>query len=272
MRPVAPERGEGFLSPLFRLEKWLEGKVERFFGPRESVQPIEIARRMVRAMEEQRRISVQRTYVPNAFVVYVSQEDLAVLESFLGTLEQDLASHVRAAARRQEFAFPGPISVAFEADGALGRGETRVQVQFQESAEPSDAGEPVGDTGPYVRAAAAPVSPPSMDETRAYKAPGQPAVWRVSAEEGPDAGSVFTVRLPASIGRRQGCDIQLHDPKVSRLHARLELAADAVVLVDADSTNGTRLNGRLVQRAPVTPGDHVELGSTRLVIHPAGGD
>jgi hypothetical protein len=257
-----------------RLEKWLEGRVERFFGPRESVQPIEIARRMVRAMEEERRISVQRTYVPNAFVVYVSEGDLAELESFVFTLEQDLANHVQAAARRQGFAFPGPIAVAFEADNTLNRGETRVEVQFQESPEGEidDSEAQSSDTGLYIRAgASASAIEVNMDETKAYRAVGKTPIWRLSVEEGPDEGNAYVVRLPASIGRRQGCDVQLHDPKISRLHARLELDAEGVVVVDADSTNGTRLNGRFVRRATVAPGDRVELGSTRLVIHPERG-
>lgn len=274
MRPVAPKgRGEGFLSLLLRVEKWLESNIERFFGPRECVQPIEIARLMVRAMEDQRRISVHRTYVPNDFLIYVSKDDLAELQSFAHTLEQDLANHARAAARRLNLAFPGPVTVGFEADSGLNRGQARVQVQFMEGEEDEDSPpHEVDDTGTFVPKSPA-SAPVSMEKTRGYKSlVAKPTIWRVAVEEGPDAGAAFSVGLPAVIGRRQGCDIQLHDPKVSRLHARLEMGTETPIIVDADSTNGTRLNGRLVRRASVGLEDRIEIGTTRLTITPAGGD
>jgi hypothetical protein len=260
------------LSLLLRVEKWLESKIERFFGPRECVQPIEIARLMVRAMEDQRRISVQRTYVPNSFLIYVSQDDLVELQTFAHTLEQDLANHVKAAARRHNLAFPGPVSVDFRADSELNRGQARVQAQFVE-------GDEIDDVYAYKEEEPSVPGIPeetmvSMDKTKGYKnlVTDRPVIWRVTVDEGPDAGAAFSVRLPATIGRRQGCDIQLRDPKVSRVHARLEMGAESPVIIDADSTNGTRLNGRLVRRASVGPEDRIEIGATRLKIAPAGGE
>ncbi len=244
-----------------RVEKWLETHIERLFGPRESVQPVEIARRMVRAMEDQRRISVRHVYVPNNFTVYVSGEDLQGLNSFSHTLSQDLANHVQVAARQQAFAFPGPLEVIFRPDAALSRGEYRIEARFVEgdSAEAADA--------------EAPVEEADASATRLYRADEQSrSLWRVVVEAGPDKGAAYTVRLPASIGRRQDCDIQLSDPKISRVHARFEAADTGVVLIDAGSTNGTRLNGELVRRTAVQAGDQVELGSTRLTIRPAGGE
>lgn len=272
---------------LLRIEKWLENLVERFFGPRESVQPIEIARRMVRVMEDQQRISVNRTYVPNAFDVHVCKEDLVELESIMHTLGQDLANHVKAAAQRQSFAFPGPVTVQFAAETGLSRGETRIVAQFVEGPEESapnadspdgtaakaEAAVQPGDTGRYRPQTGTSVDAAPIDSTQLYKTGRKPAgAWRVVVDEGPDSGADYTVRLPASIGRRQGCDIQLHDPKVSRLHARLEQEADGVVLIDTDSTNGVRLNGRIIRRAQVSAGDRVEIGATRLTIKSAGGE
>lgn len=257
------------MSLLLRLEKWLESKVEGFFGPRECVQPIEIARLMVRAMEDERRISVHRTYAPNDFTIYVSKVDLVELQSFAQTLEQDLANHVEAAARRLNLAFPGPVTVSFEADPNLSRGKAQVETKFTEAEGESSPSVP-GDTGRFVSKHSAP-TPVSMEPTRGYRSI-RATHWQVSVEEGPDTNATFSIRLPATIGRQQGCDIQLHDPKVSRLHARLEMGEQGLVVVDANSTNGTRLNGRLVRKAMINPGDQVEIGATRLVIAPIGGE
>ena len=258
-----------------RMEKWLETHIERLFGPRESVQPVEIARRMVRAMEDQRRISVNRVYVPNSFNVYVSVEDLQGLVSFSNTLSQDLANHARVAARRQSFAFPGPLEVDFLPDSTLSRGEYRIETHFVEGEAEVNSAEPEDEVIQSVDEAPASLRHESEDkgETRMYRAEeSSRTLWRVTIEDGPDKGVVFTVRLPASIGRRPDCDIKLRDPKVSRIHARFEANDSGVVLVDTGSTNGTRVNGTLAKQAPVHPSARVELGSTRLTIRPAGGE
>jgi len=275
------------LNLLLRIEKWLEGNIERFFGPRESVQPIEIARRMVRAMEEQQRISVQRTYVPNVFDIHVCKEDYAELESLLGTLTQDLANHVRAAAQRQGYAFSGPIEVRFAVEESLKRGETRIEALFVESEEEQESAEVAvesdvagsgekaaqedGHTGRY-RTRRTESEAESMQSTQMYRAGKRQYTLMIRIEGGPDSGTDFTVNVPATIGRRQGCDIQLRDQKVSRMHARLERTNEGLVIIDTDSMNGVRVNGRVVSQASLHSGDIIELGSTRLVLHVQGGE
>lgn len=246
-------------NQLMRLEKWLETHIERLFGPRESVQPVEIARRMVRAMEDQRRISVNCVYVPNNFTVYVSEEDLHGLSSFASTLGQDLANNVRTTARRQSYAFTGPLNVTFLSHADLGRGEYRIEATFVEGEVEEEREEtPAKQSG---------------SETRLYRADESGrSLWQVTIATGVDMGATYTVRLPASIGRRSDCDIQLRDPKVSRVHARIEADKTGVALVDAESTNGTRVNGSLIRRVTIRPEDIVEIGTTQLSITPAGGE
>jgi FHA domain/Domain of unknown function (DUF1707) len=78
-----------------------------------------------------------------------------------------------------------------------------------------------------------------------------------------DMGTTFT------IGRHQGCDLQIADMSVSRLHARLARDAEGWLLTDLGSTNGTRLNGwRVRQTVPVRAGDLVRFGSVDFVMAP----
>jgi pSer/pThr/pTyr-binding forkhead associated (FHA) protein len=67
-----------------------------------------------------------------------------------------------------------------------------------------------------------------------------------------------------SIGRTTTNDIVLNDVRVSRNHARLECGTSGVVLVDLGSANGTRLNGILIERATLKPGDTISFGSQQL--------
>lgn len=80
------------------------------------------------------------------------------------------------------------------------------------------------------------------------------------------AGHVFP--LPGEvnlIGRDLECSVSLHnDRTASRLHARIVLEDDGHVLYDQGSANGTYVNGALVRRCLLAPGDIVQCGSTRL--------
>jgi len=67
-----------------------------------------------------------------------------------------------------------------------------------------------------------------------------------------------------TIGRAMNNDIVLGDARVSHTHSRLECTPQCVYITDLGSSNGTRLNGSLVTRASLSPGDVINLGSTTL--------
>ncbi len=84
---------------------------------------------------------------------------------------------------------------------------------------------------------------------------------------GPEKGR--TVELAAGktlvVGRGEDCDVQLADPRASRVHCKLQVADDGVTLTDAGSTWGTRLNGVAVKdQQRLKAGDVIELGETQL--------
>lgn len=66
------------------------------------------------------------------------------------------------------------------------------------------------------------------------------------------------------IGRHDSCDIVLADPSVSRRHARVIFRDGSWIIQDLASTNGTAVNGAMVGRCALRPGDHVALGTERL--------
>jgi len=84
-------------------------------------------------------------------------------------------------------------------------------------------------------------------------------------------GAERTLDLPdgtKTIGRGRENDYQIDDLKASRVHARLQVTAGRLEVVDLGSTNGTFLNGeRLVPNTPhpVAPGDELIFGKTRFV-------
>jgi len=67
------------------------------------------------------------------------------------------------------------------------------------------------------------------------------------------------------IGRDKESEVCLaNDPTVSRLHARITLEDDGHSLSDEASSNGTYVNGVLVSRCMLMPGDLIQVGSTQL--------
>lgn len=67
-----------------------------------------------------------------------------------------------------------------------------------------------------------------------------------------------------TVGRGAHCDIRLEDQGVSRQHCSFERRGDQIVVRDLRSANGTFVNDRRVDLAPLDPGDQVRLGYTWL--------
>ena len=83
-----------------------------------------------------------------------------------------------------------------------------------------------------------------------------------AAESG---GRQFTIDSDTTIGR-EGTEIVLDDPTVSRTHAEIRLTGDGATVEDLSSTHGTFVNDeRVMGRRALVTGDRVRFGSTVLV-------
>jgi len=70
---------------------------------------------------------------------------------------------------------------------------------------------------------------------------------------------------PVSIGREEGNTLRLNDERVSRFHAKVQLDQGDLILTDLESTNGTKVNGNLVQIHRLRHGDCVTIGRSVLL-------
>lgn len=99
-----------------------------------------------------------------------------------------------------------------------------------------------------------------------------PPMWILQGSA--DDAESFTFRIPQgavrTIGRAQRADIILDVALVSRLHCRLEAGANTVAVVDLESTNGTFVNDKRVDRAMLTAGDRLRVGRVELTVERAG--
>lgn len=83
---------------------------------------------------------------------------------------------------------------------------------------------------------------------------------------GPSAGDRHPISDGQTIGRGRSAGIRIHDPRASRLHARIRLRGGIATVEDLRSKNGLRLNGVRVDRRPcvLRPGDELLVGETLL--------
>ena len=163
------------MSVLRSIEQKIEGLFEGMFGRafRTHVQPVELARKLAKEMDEHRTISVSRVYVPNEYSVYLSEADREQFTGYEGSLIGELQDYLVEHARRESYALLTPPKVLMLTDADLSIGEFGIATRVVQ---------PEGKRGPALDEPAAQVEPGA---TMIYKAkPPQPTEAVSPAELG----------------------------------------------------------------------------------------
>jgi FHA domain-containing protein len=154
------------MSVLRTIEHTIEGIVERTFGRafRSHLQPVELARKLAREMEENKTVSVSQVYVPNEYTVYLSPHDRERFASFEASLTAELAAYLAAYARGEGLALLSQPEVVLTTDEALRVGEFGIACRTVDppeyrAEEPAPAEEAVPAAAPAAPAAAEPEGP-----------------------------------------------------------------------------------------------------------------
>ena len=244
------------MSVLRNLEAKLEGLVEGAFSRafKSQVQPVEIARKLAKEMEEAKSVSLSRTYVPNQFWVYLSPDDRGRFDTYEDGLKKELSDYLLEHARTHGLALLTRPTVELETDDRLGLGEFGIQAKLVKPAESGEEVEAVegdfGHTMVYSTTGARRVESPRQETSRALLV-GEDKRTVVSGD-------------PFVIGRSRECDLVLDDPNVSRRHAELRREDGGWAVRDLGSTNGIKLNGQRSRGGRLNPGDEITLGLSRL--------
>jgi hypothetical protein len=132
------------------LERVFERSTARLF--RAHVQPVQLERRVERAMERARSGSGGRTVVPGRYRVRVQPDDLRTVADQAGgaeALASRLADAALTFARAHAYHLPGRPGVSLVADPSLARGQVEVDA-VAESARRSPVSQPAGAPAPSV--------------------------------------------------------------------------------------------------------------------------
>ena len=247
--------------PVLRtIESKIEGLFEGIFGRafRTHVQPIELARKLVKEMDDHRNVSVSRVYVPNEYTVYLSPEDRKQFAGYEGSLVGELQEYLAEHARRERYALLGEPQVAVRTDADLAVGEfgiaTRMIAPEHEVPPPPARPEQPAPTVVYRTSAVAPVAAPPVPEP-------EPEVVTLTV-----AGQTHSLsKARVVLGRSREADVRVADESISRRHAEIRHEDGAYWLVDLGSMNGSRVNGKRVDRERLDDGDRITIGSTEIV-------
>ncbi len=111
---------------------------------------------------------------------------------------------------------------------------------------------------------------PTLRERPLAAAPASVPILHVLFSAGTVGSSAQPISARFAIGRAAECDLTLLDPRVSRAHAELELAAGEVTLRDTSSTE-TRVNGEPISSRVLYDGDLIRVGDSFVLFRSDAG-
>ena len=242
-----------------KIEALFEGIFGRAF--RTNVQPVELARKLAKEMDDHRTVSVSRVYVPNEYTIYLSPADREQFSAYEPSLKGELQEYLGEHARREQYALLFSPRVMFETDADLDVGEFGIATRMVQSEKRGRAeDEPIEQLEPGATMVYKPKTPVPTEAL----SPAELGMEQELAVLTFD-GTRHEVKQPKIVlGRSRDCDIQLADANVSRRHAELRQEGASYWIVDLGSTNGMEVNGKRVKRAKLSDGDTITLGSTKV--------
>ena len=252
------------MSVLRNLEAKIGGLVEGAFGRafKTNVQPVELAHKLAKEMEENQMVSVSRVYVPNFYRIFLSEQDREQFSSYEPALRKELSDYLLEHARQERLALTSRPQIEFHTDDRLQLGEFGIQAQLlaEDEEEVEAAGTaPAPSAGDFGHTMV--YSPDNA--VRRLEPEGGVAASRQALLVGDGRRSVLS-GARVVLGRSRDCDVVVSDPNVSRRHAELRRDEQGWSVADLGSTNGIKLNGRRVDHAPLREGDRITLGVTDL--------
>jgi len=244
------------------LENMFEKYIEGFFNNKFSsgLQPVEIAKQLVRQMDDERTVGISQIYVPNSYVVYLNKADYERIGSYSQSICKELSLYLVEQAKLRKYTISGIPLVEIYQDDGIGKGKFRVVSSFSEPLPEEN----------HVHDIEVDVS--KISDTRIFDKVECDIIKKsylvgvLKVLEGPDVGVKVDMGVNRiNIGRRASNELPLTDMNTSRLQAYVVYEDNKHVIYDAKSLNGTYVNNHRIMCKRLEMGDHIKIGNTVIL-------
>ena len=240
-----------------RVESFLGDHIEGFFNHKFSshLEPVEL----IKGLEKEAKKQGTGGSLANSYLISLGTEDYQRLCSH--RVADELAVALKKYIIRADLVMDGKLSICFALDEELRAGSYHLTVRIQQEAVPVKESPVSHDT----MAQTIVLERPSIIEARCLNLPPEHEIATLTVLGGADEG--ISVRLGERkiyMGRMPRNEFILTDSNVSRVHAWVAYEQHRHVLYDAESRNGTFVNGARIQMQRLCDGDEIRLGTTAL--------
>ena len=240
-----------------RVESFLGDHIEGFFNRKFSshLEPVEL----VKGLEKEARRQGAGSSLANAYAISLGTEDYQRLCSH--RVADELGTALKRFIIRADLHMDGKLSICFALDDSLRAGTYHLSAHIQRDSVPEADDSVSCDT----MAQTIVLERPSLMEARCLNLPPEHELAELMVLNGPDEGIAMMLgERKIYLGRMPRNEFILTDTNISRVHAWISYESHRHVLYDAESRNGSFVNGSRIQVQRLCSGDEIRLGATSL--------
>ena len=239
-----------------RVESFLGDHIEGFFNRKFSshLEPVELVKGLEKEAKKQAGVSLA-----NAYAISLGTEDYQRLCSH--RVADELGTALKRYIIRADLHMAGKLSICFALDASLRAGTYHLSSRIEPDAVPEEGGSISCDT----MAQTIVLERPSLMEVRCLNLPSEHELAVLTVLNGADEGIAMKLgERKVYMGRMPRNEFILTDTNVSRVHAWISYESHRHVLYDAESRNGSFVNGSRIRAQRLCSGDEIRLGATAL--------
>ena len=233
------------------------------------LQPVELAKALVREMLRHKQVSISKVYVPNVYRVFLHSNDWGSLASFGTAFLLELSKYMYSEGQRYGYTFLSKPFIELHADDAVAPHEMFIEVDFDDALQFEWEEEDSIDNGTEEawREKTNVIQGALHINKRLDDQESRNLRYYLEIIEGPGQGVIFQMEEETiHFGRHSQCEAVLQDGEVSRRHMCLVRSKDGWLVDDLGSTNGTWVNGQRITRQTIQLGDRIQVGQTVLIM------
>ena len=240
-----------------RVESFLGDHIEGFFNRKFSshLEPVEL----IKGLEKEAKRQGAGKGLANSYVISLGTEDYQRLCSH--RVADELGVALKKYIIRADLTMDGKLSICFALDESLRAGSYHMEARMQHACVPVSETSVSHDT----MAQTIVLERPTLMDARCLNLPPVHEIATLTVLSGSDEGIAMRLgERKIYMGRMAQNEFILTDTNVSRVHAWIAYEQHRHVLYDAESRNGSFVNGVRITTQRLRDGDEIRLGTTAL--------